>query len=169
MVVAYKLGKAAIEILAVVALLVLHAAVGTDAGALSARIGRHWLHGIGAVLADLIHLVARAGDGRLIVVALVGDAVTSAVEGILLWRGYPWARWVVLGCTGLPIPWELVRLVRQPSTARLVLLLVNLAIVGWVWRPGRGAAEARARRGRGHLAKRGAIAAVAVVGVWLLT
>src|SRR5262249_28269964 len=83
LVVAYNLGKAALEVLAVIAVLVLHAAVGTDMGALSARIGRHWLHGTGAVLAHLIRLVGHAGDGRLIVVALVGDALTSAVEGIL--------------------------------------------------------------------------------------
>ena len=167
-VVAYKLGKAAIELMAVVAVLVLHAALGWDAGALSARIERHWLHGIGAVLADLVRLVARTGDARLIVVALAGDALTSAVEGMLLWRGYSWARWVVLGSTGLPLPWELARLVRQPSVARLVLLLVNVAILGWVWWAGPGA-EARARRARHHRARRGAIAAVAAVGVWLLT
>jgi uncharacterized membrane protein (DUF2068 family) len=167
-VVAYKLGKAAIELLAVVAVLVLHAALGRDAGALSARIERHWLHGIGAVLAELVRLMAGAGDARLIVVALGGDALTSAVEGILLWRGYRWARWVVLGSTGLPLPWELVRLVRQPSVARLVLLLVNVAILGWVWWAGPGA-EARARHARRHRARYGAIAAVAAVGVWLLT
>jgi uncharacterized membrane protein (DUF2068 family) len=166
-VVAYKLGKAAIELSAVVAVLVLHAALGRDAGALSARIERHWLHGIGAVLADLVHLVARAGDARLIVVALGGDALTSAVEGILLWRGYSWARWVVLGSTGLPLPWELVRLVRQPSVVRLMLLLVNGAILGWVWWAGPGA-EARAQRARRHRLRRSAIAAVAAVGAWLL-
>jgi uncharacterized membrane protein (DUF2068 family) len=159
-VVAYKLGKAPIELLAVVAVLVLPVALDRDAGALSARIERHWVHGIGTVLADLVRLVARAGDARLIVVALGGDALTSAVEGILLWRGYSWARWVVLGSTGLPLPWELVRLVRQPSVARLVLLLVNVAILGWVWWAGPGA-DARARRARRHRARYGAIAAVA--------
>src|SRR5262245_27182005 len=117
-VVAYKIGKAAIEVLALVAVLVLHAAVGADGGALSARIQRHWLHGVGAVLAHLMHLVAQAGDVRLVIVALGGDAVSSAVEGILLWRGYRWSRWVVLAATGLPLPWELILLVRQPSHGR---------------------------------------------------
>jgi len=167
-VVAYKLGKAVIELLALVAVLVLHGALGRDAGALSARIERHWLHGIGAVLADLLRLVAHAGNTRLIVVALGGDALSSAVEGMLLWRGNRWARWVVLASTGLPLPWELIRLVRQPSVARLVLLLVNVAILGWVWWAGPGAEE-RARRPRRHRARRGTIAAAAAVGVWLLT
>jgi hypothetical protein len=167
-VVAYKLGKAAIELLAVVTVLVLPAVLNRDAGALSARIERHWMHGMGTVLADLVRLVARAGDARLIVVALGGDAITSAVEGILLWRGYSWARWVVLGSTGLPLPWELLRLVRQPSMARLVLLLVNMAILGWLWWAGPGA-EARAPRARRHRARHGAIAAVAAVGIWLFT
>jgi uncharacterized membrane protein (DUF2068 family) len=165
---AYKLGKAAIEVLAVIAVLILHAAVGTDVGALSARIGRHWLHGVGALIVELIRLLTRAGDGRLIVIALVGDAVSSAVEGVLLWRRSRWARWVVLGSTGLPLPWEMVRLVRQPSLARLVLLLMNAAILAWVWRVGPGP-EPHARPGRGRLAKGAAIAALAAVGVWLLT
>jgi uncharacterized membrane protein (DUF2068 family) len=166
-VVAYKLGKAAIELLAMIAMLVLHAVSEKDLGALSAGLERHWLHGIGAVLADLLRLAARAGDARLILVALAGDALTSAVEGVLLWRGYAWARWVVLGSTGLPLPWELVRLVRQPSAARLALLLVNVAILGSVWwyRPD---PEPRARRGRRHLARRGAIGVVVTVGIWLL-
>ena len=130
---AYKLGKAAIELLAVVVVLGLHAVAGADAGALAVRLERHWLHGFGAVLAYLMRVMAQAGDARLVVVALGGDAVTSAIEGILLWRGNRWARWVVLVATGLPLPWELILLVRQPSIARLALLLTNLAILGWVW------------------------------------
>jgi hypothetical protein len=62
----------------------------------------------------------------------------------------------------------MVLLVRQPSVARLVLLLVNAAILAWVWWAGPGA-EARVHRGPGHLVKRGAIAAGAAVFIWLLT
>jgi len=70
LVVAYKLGKAAIELLAVGVALILHSAVGADAGALAARIERHYLHGFGAVLASLMHALGNAGDARLVVVAL---------------------------------------------------------------------------------------------------
>lgn len=165
-VVAYKLGMAVIELLAVVAVLVLHVVLGMNLGALSGSIERHWLHGIGAMLADMVRLVAGGGDARL-VVALACDAVTSAVEGLLLQRGNRWARWVILGSTGLPLPWDLDRLVRQPSVVRLALLLVNVAILGRVWwaRPG---AAAGGHRGLRHLAERGAIAAVTAIGVWLL-
>jgi hypothetical protein len=165
-VVAYKLGKAVIELLAVVAVLALYAIPGMDVGGLAGSIERHWLHGIGAVLADLVRRVAGGGDVRLVVVALGGDAVTSAVEGLLLQRGYRWAPWVILGSTGLPLPWELDRLVRQPSVVRLALLLVDVAILGWVWwaRP----AAAAGVRGLRRLAKRGAIAAVIAIGGWLL-
>jgi uncharacterized membrane protein (DUF2068 family) len=163
-VVAYKLGKAAIELLALGAVLVLHAAVGADAGALSARVERHWLHGVGAALAYLMHLLQQAGDTRLVAVALGGDAVSSAVEGILLWRGSRWARWVVLGATGLPLPWELLLLLRQPSAGRLALLLANLAILIWVWwaAPGRHAPV-----GRRHLWRGGVILVLAVCLSWL--
>ena len=166
-VVAYKLGKAVIELSAVIAVLALHGVLGMHLGALSGSVERHWLHGIGAVLTDMVRLVAGGGDARLVAVALGGDAVTSAVEGLLLQRGYRWARWVILGSTGLPLPWELDRLVRQPSVVRLALLLVNVAILGWVWWAQPGAA-AGVHRGPPHLAKRGAVAAVTAIGVWLL-
>jgi hypothetical protein len=165
-VVAYKLGTAVIELLAVIAVLVLHVVLGMGVGGLSGSIERHWLHGIGALLAGMVRLVAGAGGTRLIVFALGGDAVTSAIEALLLQRGSRWARWVIFGSTGLPLPWELARLVRQPSVVRLGLLLVSLAILGWVWwtRPG---AAAGVHRGFRHLAKRGAIAVVTAIGVWL--
>ena len=165
-VVAYKLGKAAIELLAVVVMLGLHTVVGADAGAVAARLERHWLHGFGSVLASLMHEMAQAGDARLVVVALGGDALTSALEGILLWRGNRWARWVVLVATGLPLPWELILLVRQPSIARLALLLTNLVILGWVWWAGAGA-ETHVRHGRRHPWRRGAIIVLAAVMGWL--
>jgi uncharacterized membrane protein (DUF2068 family) len=166
-VVAYKFGIAAIELVAVVAVLVMYAVLGMDVGALSGSIERHWLHGTGALLADVVHLVAGGGDARLVVVALGGDAVTSAVEGFLLQRGNRWARWVILGSTGLPLPWELERLVRQPSRVRLALLLVNVGILGWVWWA-QPRAAAGAHRGPRHLAKRCAIAAMSAIGGWLL-
>ena len=166
-VVAYKLGTAVIELLAVVAVLVLHAVLGMNVGALSGSIERHWLHGIGAMLAGMVRLGAGGGGTRLIVFALGGDAVISAVEGLLLQSGSRWARWVILGSTGLPLPWELDRLVRQPSVVRLALLLVNVAILGWIWWAQPGAA-AEGYRGLRHLAKRGAIVAVTTIGVWLL-
>jgi hypothetical protein len=146
--------------------LALYAIPGMDVGGLAGSIERHWLHGIGAVLADSVRRVAGGGDVRLVVVALGGDAVTSAVEGLLLRRGYRWAPWVILGSTGLPLPWELERLVRQPSVVRLALLLVNLAILGWVWwaRPAAPPGVGGLRR----LAKRGAIAVVIAIGGWLL-
>ena len=166
-VVAYKLGTAVIELVGVVAVLVLHAFLGRDVGALSGSIERHWLHGTGAMLAGMAHFVAGGGGTRLIVFALGGDAVISAVEGLLLQRGSRWARWVILGSTGLPLPWELDRLVRQPSVVRLALLLVNVAILGWIWQAQPGAA-AGVHRGPRHLAKRGAIVAMTAIGVWLL-
>jgi uncharacterized membrane protein (DUF2068 family) len=166
-VVAYKLGTAVIELLAVIAVLVLHVVLGMGVGGLSGSIERHWLHGIGAMLAGMVRLVAGGGGTRLIVFALGGDAVTSAIEALLLQRGSRWARWVILGSTGLSLPWELDRLVRQPSVVRLALLLVNVAILGWVWWARPGAAAGVHRKPR-HLAKRGAVAAVTAIGVWLL-
>ena len=57
-VVAYKLGKAAIELLAVVAVLVLHAALGRTRARSPPASSATGCTGFGAVLADLVRLVA---------------------------------------------------------------------------------------------------------------
>jgi uncharacterized membrane protein (DUF2068 family) len=65
-------------------------------------------------------------------------ASIEMIEGLGLWFGAAWAEYVVVISTGLFIPEEFIGIARHPSWLRLVILLINGAIlvyVVWiVWR-----------------------------------
>jgi uncharacterized membrane protein (DUF2068 family) len=63
------------------------------------------------------------------------DAVSTAVEGVLLWLGRPWGEWIVVVALGALLPFELVELGRRLTPLRLAVFLVNAAIVAYLaWR-----------------------------------
>jgi uncharacterized membrane protein (DUF2068 family) len=63
-----------------------------------------------------------------------GDAVLSAVEGLALRAGYWWGPWLVVVATGSLLPWEVVEAVRRPGWLRIVILLINVAVVLYLLR-----------------------------------
>jgi uncharacterized membrane protein (DUF2068 family) len=91
-----------------------------ERGALLHRIGE-WLRAHGA--ATLVT------DARM--VAWV-DGVTTGIEGALLISGRAWGEWVVVGSLALLIPAELVSLDRRFSLAKVVVIVVNVAIVAYL-------------------------------------
>jgi uncharacterized membrane protein (DUF2068 family) len=70
---------------------------------------------------------------RFIEAGLVLDGLLSTVEGWALWRGHRWGSWLVAVATALPIPWEAWELLRRPSPWRGLLLVVNLAVVAYLY------------------------------------
>ncbi|MCY1019819.1 DUF2127 domain-containing protein [Pyxidicoccus sp. MSG2] len=92
----------------------------TERGALLHRIGE-WLRSHGA--ATLVT------DART--VAWV-DGVSTAIEGALLISGSAWGEWVVVGSLALLIPAELVSLEHRFSVAKVVVIVVNVAIVAYL-------------------------------------
>ena len=64
----------------------------------------------------------------------IGYAVVCLVEGTGLLLQKSWAEYFTVLLTTLALPWELFELARRPSWFRLGLLLVNLAVLGYlVW------------------------------------
>lgn len=57
------------------------------------------------------------------------DAILSAVEALALRAGRWWAPWLVVIATGSLLPWELIEAVRRPGWLRIVVLLINVAVV----------------------------------------
>ena len=56
-----------------------------------------------------------------------------AVEGTgLLLLKKPWAEWLTVILTGLFIPVEVYEVFRRPGPARIVVLVVNVAIVAYL-------------------------------------
>ena len=66
---------------------------------------------------------------KLLAVAMFGDAILSAVEGLALQAGRWWAPWLVVSATGLLLPWEAWELARHPAWGRVAILVINIAVV----------------------------------------
>ena len=61
--------------------------------------------------------------------AAFGYAVLMAIEGVGLYLRRRWARWFTIGATSSFIPIEVYEIVREPGALRVVVLLLNVAIV----------------------------------------
>jgi uncharacterized membrane protein (DUF2068 family) len=66
--------------------------------------------------------------------ALLLDGATTAVEWYALSRGRRWGEWLVVVATSSLLPFEVVALLRHHHAGRLVVLVVNLAVVAYLAR-----------------------------------
>jgi len=66
--------------------------------------------------------------------ALFLDGATTSVEWYALRRGHTWGEWLVVIATSSLLPFEVIALVRHEHVGRLVVLLLNLAIVAYLAR-----------------------------------
>jgi uncharacterized membrane protein (DUF2068 family) len=74
--------------------------------------------------------------GRQTALALTafGYASLMGTEGVALYYRKRWARWFTIIATSSLIPIEVYEIVRQPHPLRIVVLLVNVAIVIYLYR-----------------------------------
>jgi uncharacterized membrane protein (DUF2068 family) len=146
LIIAYKLVKGALWLtLALVVIVMMRMGIGDDLLALAEYL-RHHSRAWSVELADLLVRAATRRGLWTLVVALVADGCMNLVEGWALWRGHWWGPWLVVVATGSLLPLEVVSLVRAVHVSRVVLLVVNVAIV---WYLGRKALrEHRARVSR---------------------
>jgi len=68
-----------------------------------------------------------------IVVACLIAGIALAAEATFLARGYTWAPWVTIVLTGVWVPVETWEVLRRFSVRTLVLMLVNIAIVVYLY------------------------------------
>src|SRR5579864_9591272 len=54
------------------------------------------------------------------------------VEGTGLWLQRRWGEWATVVITGLLIPVGVYEILRHPSAARILVLIVNMAVVGYL-------------------------------------
>ena len=81
-----------------------------------------------------IAAAARVTDARLWLLAAGAFAYSAVrvVEAYGLWHARVWAEWLAILSGGLYLPVEVYELVHRASTVKAVVLVVNLAIVGYV-------------------------------------
>jgi uncharacterized membrane protein (DUF2068 family) len=67
-------------------------------------------------------------------ITALGYAVLMGAEGIALYLRKPWARWFTIGATSSLVPIELYEIVREPRPLRMLILLVNVAVIVYLYR-----------------------------------
>lgn len=92
---------------------------------------------------ELFLKIATPGHLAITSLAIALDGTVSIVEAWLLHRGKRWAIWLVVTANSALIPWELYELVAHFRWLRVVLLIVNIAVVLYL---GRQASRHVARR-----------------------
>jgi uncharacterized membrane protein (DUF2068 family) len=135
LIILYKAVKGALEALGA-AVLAAGPALGLDhvlvraALDLSRHSTRAWAINVSRELPALL----TPGHLRLAAVALVLDAALTLVEGWALQAGKWWGPWLVVVASGALLPFEVVQLARGVHVGRVIVLLVNALIVGYLVR-----------------------------------
>ena len=78
-----------------------------------------------------LNLADQVTDAKLWAVALGALAYSTLrfMEAYGLWRVRAWAEWLALISGAIYLPFEIYELARRPDWIRLVILVVNLAVV----------------------------------------
>jgi uncharacterized membrane protein (DUF2068 family) len=67
-------------------------------------------------------------------VTAFGYAALMGTEGVGLYLRRPWARWFTIGATSSLIPIEVYEILREVGVLRVLILLLNVAVVAYLWR-----------------------------------
>jgi uncharacterized membrane protein (DUF2068 family) len=134
LIVTYKLTKAVLQVAAAV-LLFYGAAHGLNArlAEFAEQLREHAVHAWSNVFAAaLLRFTHSKHSLGFTAYALLADAVLSSVEGWAISRGHTWGEWLVVVTTAGLIPFEIWALLHHIRAGRVVLLVLNLAIVGYL-------------------------------------
>ena len=82
----------------------------------------------------LMHLAGRMMDTNLVTVLAIACMYSSLrfIESYGLWRQRVWAEWLAIVSGAVYLPFELYNLIRHPTTAHWVILLVNIGVVVYI-------------------------------------
>jgi uncharacterized membrane protein (DUF2068 family) len=109
--------------------------VHTDIAALlEARVPHIGLEPGGRYVGRLLVQAAALTPTRILDVG-VGSLIYSALfytEGIGLWMLKRWAEWMTIVITSSLVPVEVWEIFRRPNAAKVLVLVINLALVGYL-------------------------------------
>jgi uncharacterized membrane protein (DUF2068 family) len=134
-IVSYKFLRGALSILLALILAATAAEGWTDRLRDFARMLRE--HVVGAWSVRLADLLVRAATPRYLAiasVALAADGSLALFEGWALRKGFSWAPWLVVVATASLLPFEVYEIFMRARVGRVVVLIVNLAIVVYLYR-----------------------------------
>ncbi len=132
LIVLYKFIKGGIEA-AGAAVLAVGPSLGLDVALLRAALAlQHHARAWAVHVSQNVPWLLTPGHLRLAALALALDAALTLVEGWSLRRGHWWGPWLVVVASGALLPFEVIHLARRPRLGRLMVLLVNALIVGYL-------------------------------------
>jgi uncharacterized membrane protein (DUF2068 family) len=134
LIVTYKFVKAALQVAGAV-LLFYGAAHGLNARLIEVaeKLREHAVHAWSNVFAAaLLRFTHSKHSLAFTAYALLADAVLSAIEGWAISRGHTWGEWLVVVTTACLIPIEIDALFHHLRVGRVILLVVNVAIVRYL-------------------------------------
>lgn len=82
----------------------------------------------------LMHAAGRMMDADLFTVLAIAIVYSSLrfVESYGLWRARVWAEWLAIISGAIYLPFELYNLIRRPTMAHWIILLVNIGVVVYI-------------------------------------
>ena len=89
-------------------------------------------HHMAQLLLRSADVLSNASMWSVILVACIYSALRFA-EALGLWRARPWAEWIALVSGAMYIPFEVVKLAHRVSWFHVSILLINLAIVAYMF------------------------------------
>ena len=104
---------------------------------LSAGLRHHITHGWAAHLAGLLAPLLAAPSSRRILFAIGALGLDGSLTGVEAWAlhtGRSWGAWLVVGTTGSLLPLEVYEFLRVRRWSRLLIFVVNLAILVYLAR-----------------------------------
>jgi uncharacterized membrane protein (DUF2068 family) len=89
--------------------------------------GNHYVDGALQKVANLTpNRIKGLGVGSLVYAALF------LIEGIGLWMVRPWAEWFTAILTSSLVPVEIYEILRHPGPVKILVLIINVAVVGYL-------------------------------------
>jgi len=70
----------------------------------------------------------------ILAITAFGYAILMGTEGFALYLRKPWARWFTVVASGSLVPVEVYEIVREVHPVRVLVLVINVAIVVYLWR-----------------------------------
>ena len=128
----FKLLKAALLIaVGVSALKLLHKDL---ASVLERSVFMFGLHPGGRFLASLLQKAANLTPSKIKSLGIISFiyARLFLTEGIGLWLLQRWAEWLTVVITCSLVPFEIYEIYRRPTAIRIALLLINIALAGYL-------------------------------------
>jgi uncharacterized membrane protein (DUF2068 family) len=82
----------------------------------------------------VMRLAERVMDADVLTVLTIATVYSSLrfVESYGLWRQRVWAEWLAIISGAIYLPFEIYKLVRRPTPAHWIILLVNIGVVAYI-------------------------------------